>query len=131
MIPIDPFLVKHYDAGFQNNQLALYFEEEDKIVRVPHIIELCWNCNGEGRHLQTSLRNIAFSSEDQDYDPDFMEEMREGFYDERCDTCQGQGRLIMIDEELCDKEILKDIELTVETIHEMNMESEMERRMGC
>jgi hypothetical protein len=129
MIPIDPFLVENFDAEFKQNELILYFENGAEVV--PHKIELCENCNGEGRHLRTSLRDIAFSSEDEDYDPDFMEEMREGCYDQRCDTCKGEGRLIVIDKELCDKEILNEIELTSQTIYEMDMESEMERRMGC
>jgi hypothetical protein len=129
MISIDPFLINNFDAEFKQNKLILYFENGVEVV--PHKIELCENCDGEGRHLRESLRNIAFSSEDENYDPDFMDEMREGNYDQRCNICNGQGRLIVIDGELCNKEILNEIELTLQSIYEMNQEYEMERRMGC
>ena len=56
-------------------------------------VVLCGNCGGEGQHLRNSLRGIAFSSSDEDYDPDFMDEMREGNYDQRCDECGGEGRI--------------------------------------
>lgn len=74
-------------------------ETEDCITKsLPVHIALCDNCDGKGHHLRTSLRDIAFSSEDEDYDPDFMEEMRNDEYDECCEECDGSGRIYVIDE---------------------------------
>lgn len=128
---IDPFLTHHFEAEMEGNELHLQIENDEGEVTdeiVPHKIELCPNCGGEGRHLRESLRSIAFSSDDEDYDPDFMEEMREGNYDQRCDVCGGEGRIYVIDEQYCDQKILDAIQSTSEVLHEMHMEEQAERR---
>lgn len=125
-VRIDPFLVKNFEAEMIDRELHIFIDDVEYIV--PHKIELCPNCSGEGKHLQTSLRNIAFSSEDEDYDPDFMEEMMNGDYDQRCDVCYGDGRIYVIDEELCDKDILEEINSTTEAIYQIHAEEAAERR---
>jgi len=114
MLRIDPRL-KYLDPKFMDNKLIIddLEGEEQEIVRVwinedeyeevqgvvkSHVIVICPNCEGVGRHLITSLRNIAFSSYDEDYDPEFIENMCQGHYEQPCEVCNGQGRLITLAE---------------------------------
>lgn len=97
-IRLDSYLARLEGAHVSNE--CLYFEDGDGKEQVlPLQIVLCENCRGRGSHLQSSLRDIAFSQEDQDYDPEFMEEMREGCYDQECYDCCGQGRIYVLAEQ--------------------------------
>ena len=60
-------------------------------------VVVCPDCKGEGKILTPSLRNVAFTSEDFEQDPDFKEQMLGGYYDVECPTCKGRN-VITIDE---------------------------------
>lgn len=95
----------------------------------PWKIALCDNCEGQGTHLVTSLRNIAFSSYDEDYDPEFMNDMCNGHYDQTCEVCKGQGRIITLAES-CSKEVKEMLGSHYEAERDYRAEVEQERRMG-
>ena len=102
MFKLSPFFagVENADVLYENGFYKITFPLEMGDGRwVDHVlpgkIVLCENCDGEGRHLMNSLRGIAFSPEDEE--PDFIDDMRSGCYDQTCETCNGQGRVIGFD----------------------------------
>lgn len=71
---------------------------------LPLKIALCEECEGRGTCLTSSLRGIAFSSEDFNDDPDFFYRMQRGAYDCACEDCDGHGRVYVLAEECLTKE---------------------------
>jgi hypothetical protein len=122
------------NAGLEFMLYKIWVNEEDceqhEGLEQPWKVAICNNCEGTGTHLKTSLRDIAFSQYDDDYDPDFMDNMRNGCYDQTCEVCDGQGRLIIL-ASTADPKIMEAIQIKIEVDREYRQEVEMERRMGC
>ena len=130
-IPINPDL-KSFAPNWANPEyinlrdLDLENGETSAIVKVKMV--LCNNCEGKGSHIKTSLRSIAISSDDEDYDPDFMDDMMAGHFDQSCQRCNGFGRVYDIDWEYCPEEVKDSIQAIAEADREMRLEIESERR---
>jgi len=133
LLKLDPNIINSFEdvERLDGNRIEVGYEDDDGEMQSATIhlkIELCHNCEGEGSHLRTSLRNVAFSSEDEDYDPDFMDEMRQGNYDQRCEECCGEGRILVIDEHYCPKEVLDYMNGAMEAEYNYQQEVNAERR---
>lgn len=122
------------DAGLEFILYKIWVNEEDceqhEGLEQPWKIAICDNCEGAGTHLISSLRDIAFSPYDDDYDSEFIDNMKNGYYDQTCETCKGQGRLIVL-ASTADPKIKESIQIKIEVDRECRAEIEMERRMGC
>lgn len=69
-------------------------------VQLPAKYKVCPDCEGEGRVLTEAIRHHAYSREDMDEDPDFMEEYLKGghgIYGVECPTCQGRTTVLIPD----------------------------------
>lgn len=122
------------DCDVKIEKIKIWINEDEEAIYEgsdqPWKIAICDNCDGVGSHLKTSLRDIAFSTYDDDYDPDFIDDMMRGRYDQTCEICKGEGRIITLSS-IADKKITDDIQLSIEADREYRAEVEMERRMGC
>lgn len=58
---------------------------------------ICDLCRGSGGH---SNRFGAYSADEwNEHDDEFRENYISGLYDERCDDCNGSGKILILDEE--------------------------------
>lgn len=129
-----------------SDTIELTYEDEDGeeiTIEVPSKMEVCYDCEGHGMVLNESMRNYAYTSEDEEmHDPEFREEYfkRGGIYDVVCPTCKGKNVLAVPDEETINKnEKLKSEYEKYEEWKEdrdradaeYEAECRMERLMGC
>lgn len=74
-------------------------DDEDRFVLLPANWEICGTCRGNGQH---SLRLGAITgSEWAEWDQDEQENYMSGMYDEQCGSCEGKGRVLVVDREAC------------------------------
>lgn len=97
-----------------------YIEED---VEVPIIYKVCGLCNGRGSYINPSIDSHGLTSDDFAEDPDFAEEYFSNRYDVICHRCNGKRVEPIIDEQHCDKSIVKRI---VE-LREANYQEALER----
>lgn len=71
-------------------------------ITVPAKYEVCYRCEGRGVH---DCFSGGFTSEQADeWGPEFIEDYKEGVYDKRCEECNGDHVVAVIDS--CDPETL-------------------------
>ena len=71
--------------------------DEDRIVQLPAKYEICSKCRGTGGH---SLRFGAITQSDrEEWDDDSFEAYMRGDYDEKCEDCEGSGKVLVVDRE--------------------------------
>lgn len=75
-------------------------EEEPRNVQLPANWEICSTCRGNGGH---SLRFGAITEEDRrlNWDDESFQDYMSGAYDETCQTCEGTGKVAVVDREAC------------------------------
>ena len=80
---------------------------EDFPIDFPSKFEVCWICDGKGKHTNPSIDASGISREDFDEDPDFREDYFSGIYDITCGQCHGKRVVPVVDTEsqLMEKEI--------------------------
>lgn len=89
----------------RQGMMELTYENDDGdevVIEVPSKMEVCDDCEGHGTVLNESMRNYAYTSEDEEFhDPEFREEYfkRGGIYDVQCPTCKGKNVVEVPDEE--------------------------------
>ena len=67
--------------------------DEDRIVHLPAKYEICSTCRGTGGH---SLRFGAITQRDrEEWDDDSFEAYMRGDYDEKCEDCEGSGKVLV------------------------------------
>lgn len=71
-------------------------DDEDRSVNLPAKYEICSQCRGTGGH---SLRfgAITQSDRDENWDEDSFAAYMRGDYDEKCEPCDGTGKVLVID----------------------------------
>ena len=103
---------------------------EELPVNLPMSWQICDVCQGDGKH-SLHLGCITAEDRERDWDPDDFDNYMAGAYDKCCDTCDGSGKVMEINEQaLSDK---------CKTLLEEWWNDEMislaeqaaERRMGC
>lgn len=115
-------------------------EGEEVIYSLPSCFEVCERCEGEGTHLNSSIGEHAYTSEE--FNEAFFEEEDKaeyfrhgGRYDVTCEVCKGKRVVPEVDEAACNspelKEILALYYKKLERQAEYDREDEYERRMGC
>jgi hypothetical protein len=92
-----------------------FIEENEEGEEITHELpskkQVCSKCHGEGTHLNPSIGEHAYSAEE--FEREFDDEEREeyftrgGMYDVQCIKCNGRNVEEVVDEERCDKELLK------------------------
>lgn len=109
-----------------------YTEDDEEVLHeLPAKFEVCHRCVGEGKHVNPNVDGHGISRDEFDEDPDFKEDYFSGVYDVQCHECQGNRVVPVLDEENCDKEILKRYKEYLEDEYNYNQECESERRMGA
>ncbi len=86
--------VKFYDAEG---------DEVSAVLPAKHVV--CSRCEGHGTHLNPSIGNHAYTSEEfhDSFDDEEAEEYfkRGGRYDVTCEVCKGKNVVLVVDEEAC------------------------------
>jgi hypothetical protein len=84
--------------------------EVEETVELPGKYEVCGRCQGKGTHTNPSIDGHGISQEEW-FGPDWDDESREdylsGAYDVSCHECDGRRVVLVLDEDACDKELLK------------------------
>lgn len=80
------------------------FEGGDLVtVALPAKFEVCWRCEGRGKHVNPSVDGHGISPEEFAEDPSFEEAYFDGVYDIQCEKCKGQRVLAVVDVEHLDE----------------------------
>lgn len=100
-------------------------------VMLPAKRIVCPECEGSGRTLCAGLRGVAFSSEEMCEDADFAESYFRGDYDVKCDCCNGENVILVVDCERISQKMLE--RLARQQDHEIScrMDGLSERRRGA
>lgn len=90
---------------------------------------ICDYCDGDGGH---SRRFGAISAEDfAEWDEDSRHSYLSGRYDERCDSCNGSGKVRVLNEDILPAEVQDWIQSYREDAYDSAMERYSERMAGC
>ena len=87
---------------------------------------ICGCCNGDGR----SSAYLGVIDRDE-WDADEFEDYLAGGYDRPCAACSGSGKVLEVDRERCDPEVLAAIDRDAYDLAMHRRECEAERRMGA
>lgn len=101
-------------------------------VEYPAIWQICDDCRGEGHnasHLGAFTQSDREEMGDEWYD--FQEAYMEGRYDQRCEPCNGTGKVLVPDEDRLTPTQHEAINLHYQEEAEYRAICEMERRLGC
>ena len=64
--------------------------------------EICFNCNGNGRHVNPAVDGSGLTEDDfLEQGDEFREDYFNGLYDIACDNCSGSGKCLVVDEDRC------------------------------
>lgn len=84
--------------------------EVTETIELPGKYEVCGRCNGKGTHVNPSIDGNGITSDEWN-GPDWSEEDKEnymsGFYDVSCFECHGKRVVLTVDEDRCDKALMK------------------------
>jgi len=111
-------------------------EEIDDVLietALPWVWEICGGCNGNGKHDHPAFGNGITADEwnGPDWDDDSRQTYRSGGYDVSCGECDGTGKVMVVDEDACDPDLLDAYRDDREAAAECDAESRMERMMGA
>lgn len=73
---------------------------------LPGKYEICSACSGHGAS-SAYLGAITSEERERDWDPEEFEQYMEGAYDKTCEECNGSGKVVVVDEDSCNKELLE------------------------
>lgn len=111
-------------------------EAGEEITReLPSKYQVCSKCEGHGTHLNPSIGEHAYSAEE--FQQEFDEEeaceyfTRGGIYDVDCIRCGGKRVEEVVDEEKCDKELLKRYHAKLADDAQYERMCRMEVEYGC
>lgn len=84
---------------------------EEQEVELPAKNVVCHRCEGYGTHLNPSIGQHAYTSEEfnESFDEEEAEQYftRGGIYDVSCEECHGNKVIAEVDEQACDPALLK------------------------
>jgi len=112
-----PVLVEEIEHG----------DDEDRTVHLPAEYVICSQCRGTGGH---SLRFGAITQSDRDehWDEDSFESYMRGDYDEKCEPCDGTGKVLIVDRDACRTDEQKAALAKMDRDREIDAEIEAEHR---
>jgi DnaJ-class molecular chaperone len=96
----------YYDYRTARAEIPTIYLGDDTEVTLPWRWEICSTCSGNGHH---SHRLGAISEETMwgDWDEQDREDYFAGAFDETCSVCDGSGKVRVVDETRCTKDMLK------------------------
>ena len=98
-------------------------------VELPSKWTICSACQGEGK---SSAYLGAFTRDDLDQQgPEWCEDYFAGRLDRACETCDGAGKVRVVDWSKLTKQQKADWNAQVRADREIRAEERMERMMGC
>lgn len=78
---------------------------EGEVVKIPAIWIICDDCYGEGTRVNPNIDGNGISGSDPVWDDDdFREDYLSGRYDVACSECDGNGKVLVPDDELLTEE---------------------------
>jgi hypothetical protein len=105
--------------------------DESLTHQLPGRVEICGTCSGRGQH---SLRIGGITGQEwrDDWDEDSRELYLSGGMDEQCDSCEGSGRVVVVDRDRVETDILAEYDRQVqEEAEDLAMQrAEMRAEMG-
>ncbi len=117
------------------SQLFIVFTEtneegDDVEHRLPAKYEVCYRCQGHGKHTNPNIDGHGISAEEW-HGPEWDDESREaymsGFYDVTCHTCHGEKVTKVLDEDNCSEDLLKRYQASERQKAEWDREDRMTR----
>jgi hypothetical protein len=103
---------------------------EEVEVDLPTREMSCPTCFGKGRH-SLALGAITEEDRERDWSPDEWESYTGGGYDQLCDTCDGNGRVEVVDEKQLEPDVLARWHHHCEDEADYRALCAAERRFGC
>lgn len=100
-------------------------------LELPTCWEICYECDGEGKHSHAIDGNGITSSEWAEWDDEDRETYFRGGYDTTCEVCRGSGKIEIVDEERLSPEVLEYWHEYQRDLAEAEACERMERRMGA
>ena len=99
-------------------------------VMLPMMLEVCPTCEGKGSYVNPSIDSNGLSMSDFAADPDFEADYFSGAFDVQCKSCLGDRVVPVVDESMCEPELLAMYHKEQEAIVDEYLEMVNERRMG-
>lgn len=76
------------------------YDENDEPLKWPAVWEICSRCHGEGTHVNPSIDGNGIAAEEfAQWDEADQRMYLEGGYDVTCHECNGEGKVLEIDED--------------------------------
>lgn len=102
-------------------------DDEDRTIQLPADWVICSTCRGNGGH---SLRFGAITQSDRDeyWDEDSFSDYMAGRYDEPCGSCEGTGKVLIVDRDACRTDEQKAALAKMDRDREIDEEIEAEHR---
>ena len=112
---------------------VLLFDENGDEIKLPTHKEVCGRCKGTGKHVNPAVDGNGITESDRmDWaDDDFMEDYMNGVYDVRCEECDGNNVVDVVDVERLSPELRKQYEDAIEEEYDYRSMQAAERRMGA
>ncbi len=111
---------------------AFGFNEVVRRFAVKTNRELCWLCNGDGKHVNPSIdSNGITGAEMHELGDDFRRSYMSGVYDVTCNECHGRRWVLDMDPDRSDPESVEAWYSFFEAEDAHHRECEAERRAGC
>ena len=98
--------MSYYDNRYSGKIPEPVVWVDDEEVALPSKMEVCWVCEGRGKHVNPNIDYNGLSEESTS-DPEFMDNYMSGLYDVTCNTCNGRNVVPVLDRERCDPTLLK------------------------
>lgn len=114
-----------------DHERMVLIDEDGDLGSLPARYEVCWTCDGRGKHVNPSVDSHGISAAEFDEDPDFREDYCRGVYDVTCYECGGRRVTLQLDRNACPKEALEEIDKRVISESSYRAECAAERRMGA
>lgn len=106
------------------------YDDEGDLVHIPARWAICERCRGEGTHGNEAFDGLSLNDEIFE-DPDFLPDLRRGFYDVSCEPCHGSGKVLEPDPDACSERELGWYESQQREIAELEAMEAAERAFGC
>jgi hypothetical protein len=82
------------------------YTDDDDVEHETHLPgkwAICGTCRGNGKHSH-DLGCITEEDRSRDWSPDEWEDYMNGAYDRQCEECGGSGKVVVIDEDECERQ---------------------------
>lgn len=106
-------------------------DDEGNEIKLPSHKEVCHRCQGEGKHVNPSVDGNGLDPNDPDLDEDFWEGYMGGAYDVRCEDCNGNNVIDVVDEDALSPEVKEAFEDWRNSHYDTEAIYRMERMMGA